>query len=105
MKIWRGGGGELILDKVSKFKVAEMVRAAREALDGPFQYVFWNPTARVLTIVFYFFVQVPAVLFLGFWIFFQSVAIGADFFAVVFFSADFLVACFAGAFRAFSSLT
>jgi len=24
-------------------------RAAREALDGPFQYVFWNPTARVLT--------------------------------------------------------
>jgi len=23
--------------------------AAREALDGPFQYVFWNPTARVLT--------------------------------------------------------
>ena len=24
-------------------------RAAREALDGPFQYVFWNPSARVLT--------------------------------------------------------
>src|SRR5512143_3045582 len=24
-------------------------RAAREALDGPFQAVFWNPTARVLT--------------------------------------------------------
>jgi aryl-alcohol dehydrogenase-like predicted oxidoreductase len=23
--------------------------AAREALEGPFQYVFWNPTARVLT--------------------------------------------------------
>jgi aryl-alcohol dehydrogenase-like predicted oxidoreductase len=23
--------------------------AARQALDGPFQYVFWNPTARVLT--------------------------------------------------------
>jgi membrane associated rhomboid family serine protease len=34
-------------------------------------YAVLLPTARVLTIVFYFFVQVPAVLFLGFWIFFQ----------------------------------
>ena len=34
-------------------------------------YAVLLPTARVLTIVFYFFVQVPAVLFLGFWILFQ----------------------------------
>ena len=34
-------------------------------------YAVLLPSARVLTIVFYFFVQVPAVLFLGFWIFFQ----------------------------------
>jgi rhomboid family protein len=34
-------------------------------------YAVLLPTARVLTIVFFFFIQVPAVLFLGFWIFFQ----------------------------------
>jgi membrane associated rhomboid family serine protease len=34
-------------------------------------YLVLLPTASVLTIVFYFFVEVPAVLFLGFWIFFQ----------------------------------
>jgi membrane associated rhomboid family serine protease len=34
-------------------------------------YILLLPRASVLTIVFYFFVQVPAVLFLGFWIFFQ----------------------------------
>jgi membrane associated rhomboid family serine protease len=34
-------------------------------------YLLLLPTASVLTIVFYFFVEVPAVLFLGFWIFFQ----------------------------------
>ena len=34
-------------------------------------YIVLLPTASVLTIVFYFFVRVPAVLFLGFWIFFQ----------------------------------
>ena len=34
-------------------------------------YIVLLPTASVLTIVFYFFVEVPAVLFLGFWIFFQ----------------------------------
>jgi len=34
-------------------------------------YLVLLPTASVLTIVFYFFVHVPAVLFLGFWIFFQ----------------------------------
>ncbi len=31
-------------------------------------YILLLPTASVLTIVFYFFVEVPAVLFLGFWI-------------------------------------
>jgi membrane associated rhomboid family serine protease len=34
-------------------------------------YLLLLPTASVLTIVFYFFVEVPAVLFLGFWILFQ----------------------------------
>jgi membrane associated rhomboid family serine protease len=34
-------------------------------------YVVLLPTARVLTIVFFFFVHVPAFLFLGFWFFFQ----------------------------------
>jgi hypothetical protein len=34
-------------------------------------YLLLLPTASVLTIVFYFFVEVPAVFFLGFWIFFQ----------------------------------
>jgi membrane associated rhomboid family serine protease len=34
-------------------------------------YMVLLPTASVLTLVFYFFVQVPAVFFLGFWIFFQ----------------------------------
>ncbi len=34
-------------------------------------YLLLLPAASVLTIVFYFFVEVPAVLFLGFWIFFQ----------------------------------
>jgi membrane associated rhomboid family serine protease len=34
-------------------------------------YAVLLPTASVLTIVFFFFVEVPAVFFLGFWIFFQ----------------------------------
>jgi membrane associated rhomboid family serine protease len=34
-------------------------------------YIVLLPTASVLTIIFYFFVHVPAYLFLGFWIFFQ----------------------------------
>jgi membrane associated rhomboid family serine protease len=34
-------------------------------------YLVLLPTASVLTIVFYFFVNIPAFLFLGFWFFFQ----------------------------------
>jgi membrane associated rhomboid family serine protease len=34
-------------------------------------YAVLLPTASVLTLVFFFFIQVPAVFFLGFWIFFQ----------------------------------
>jgi hypothetical protein len=34
-------------------------------------YILLYPTAMVLTLVFYFLVEVPAFLFLGFWIFFQ----------------------------------
>jgi membrane associated rhomboid family serine protease len=34
-------------------------------------YLLLLPNARVLTLVFYFFIEVPAVLFLGFWILFQ----------------------------------
>ena len=34
-------------------------------------YLVLLPTARVLTLVFYFFIQVPAYFFLGFWILFQ----------------------------------
>jgi membrane associated rhomboid family serine protease len=34
-------------------------------------YLVLLPTARVLTLIFYFFIEVPAMLFLGFWIFFQ----------------------------------